>query len=203
MADRTIRRDPADSAGRLAYSPSGIIGLGALAVVAGVLVLAWPGVTLRLIAVIFALFLLVFGTIRLISAIASEELTGGGRVLLAFLGIIAILVGILCLRHPFQTLTVLVLLLGLFWILGGVLEAVHALGSPGMPGRGWSIAAGVVSLAAGIVVLAYSTATLVVLTWLLGLELILYGVITVGRGVQAHRELRSSATPVLTPRGTA
>jgi len=194
-------RDPSETAGRLALSPAGIIGMGVLAAAAGVLVLAWPKSTLQVLAVIFALFVLIHGVFRLVAALAVDELSGGGRVLLALLGMLSILIGVLCLRHPFQTLTVLVLLLGLYWILSGVLETVHALGSPGLPGRGWVIGGGVVSVAAGIVVLAVSSATLIVLAWLVGLQLLCYGAITVARGIQARHDLRA-VTPAKSKRRT-
>lgn len=191
MAEGVLsQRDPAASAGRLVLSPGGVVALGAVGVVAGVVVLAWPGATLLVIAVTFAIFLFVTGVFRLVAALASVEPSGSGRALLAIVGALSILLGILFLRRPFETLAVLVLLLGLFWIVAGALEIVHALGSPGLPGRSWSIGAGVVSLAAGIVVLVFPSATLVVLVWLVGLQLLCYGAITVARGVLARRDQR-------------
>jgi uncharacterized membrane protein HdeD (DUF308 family) len=201
MSDDTYESwGPGDTAGQLARSAPGIIGFGVVSVVAGILVLVWPGATLTVVAVIFGLALLVGGIFRIVTAFSAQEIRGGGRVLLALLGIISILVGILCLRHPFQTIGVLVVLLGLYWVVAGVLEIVHAAGAHEMHSRGWAIGAGVLSVVAGIVLLAFTAASALVLVWLVGLELVVYGGITVGRGVQlrqrAHRaEVRAGHRP--------
>ena len=168
---------------------------GSVTVVAGALVLAWPGVTALIIAVIVALELLVAGVFRLAAALADEEAGGGGRVLLAMFGVLSVLVGILLLRHPFQTLAFLILLLGIFWVVGGLLEAIHAIGAPDLPHRGWALAAGVLSLVAGIVVLSYPAATLFVMVWLFGLQLVLYGGITLARGLWSRHAERPAAPP--------
>jgi uncharacterized membrane protein HdeD (DUF308 family) len=188
------------SAGQMARSAPGVIGFGVVSMIAGIVVLVWPGVTLVAAAVIFALAVLITGIFRIVAAFSAEEVPGGGRVLLALLGIVSILVGILCLRNPFQTVGVLVVLLGLYWVVAGVLEIVHAAGARDMPARGWAIGAGVLSVIAGIVVLAFPAASLVVLVWLVGLELLIYGAITAGRGVQlrqrAHRaQVRAGHRP--------
>jgi uncharacterized membrane protein HdeD (DUF308 family) len=201
MSDNTNGNwGPGHTAGQLARSASGVIGFGVVSLVAGVVVLAWPGVTLVAIAVIFGLAIIIAGIFRIVAAFSAEEIRSGGRVLLALLGIVSILVGILCLRNPFQTVGVLVLLLGLYWVVAGILEIVHAAGARDMPARGWAIAAGLLSLVAGIVVLAFTAASAVVLVWLVGLELVIYGGIAVGRGVQlrqrAHRaEVRAGHRP--------
>ncbi|NKQ54637.1 HdeD family acid-resistance protein [Amycolatopsis sp. K13G38] len=175
---------PGHRAGEMARSGWGVILLGAVSLVAGVLVLAWPGATLLAIAIVFAVQVLVGGVLRLVAALSAEEIRGGGRVLLALLAIVSILAGVLFLRHPFQTLTVLTLLLGLFWVMAGVLETVHAAGARDMPARGWAVAGGVLGVLAGIAVLAYPGMSLLVLVWFLGLELLIYGAFTITRGVR-------------------
>jgi len=188
MADSGITVwGPGHRAGELARSGWGVVLLGVVSFVAGVLVLAWPGATVLAIAIVFAAQVLVGGVLRLVAALSAEEIRGGGRVLLALLAIVSILAGVLFLRHPFQTLTVLTLLLGLFWVLAGVLEIVHAAGARDMPARGWAIAAGVLGALAGVVVLVYPGMSLLPLVWFLGLELLIYGALTIARGLRARR----------------
>jgi uncharacterized membrane protein HdeD (DUF308 family) len=171
------------------------VAFGAVSMIAGVVVLAWPGATAAVIAIIFALNVLLSGILRVVAAVGSEEAGGGGRALLAVLGIMSILVGLLCLRHPFQTVGVLVVLFGLFWIVTGVLETVHAAGSKGMPRRGWAIAAGLLSVVAGIVVLSFTAASVLALVWLLGLQLLIYGAMTISHGWQLRRADHSVTVP--------
>lgn len=186
-----------ETAGNLAWHPASVIGLGVVAVVAGVIILAWPGATAHLIALVFGIFMLVSGVFQLIAVMASDERVGGGRTSLTLLGLVSIVVGLLVLRHPIQTVVALTLLLGLFWMVSGLLGTVRALGSSGS-GRGWAIGAGLVSVAAGIAALVYPAVTVVVLVWLLGLQLVVTGAFGVVRGLQARREVRSATHPSIT-----
>ena len=60
-----------------------IMAFGVLTLLAGVAVLAWPGRTLVVIAVLFGVQLIVTGIFRFVAAFAADDLTGGTRVLLA------------------------------------------------------------------------------------------------------------------------
>lgn len=189
-----------ETVGNVTHLPASMMGLGAISVAAGVIILAWPGATLTLIASVFGIFVLIYGVFRLISAIGSDQRSGGGRALLALVGVVSILVGLLVLRNPLQTLATVALLLGLFWVVSGLLETVHAAGSPGMRARGWAIAAGVVTVIAGIFVLAYPGTSLVVLVLLLGLQLIVAGIMLFAMGWQARKRARQPAPSIARPR---
>lgn len=180
---------------RVGGSRGWTVAFGALTLIAGILLLVWPGQSILVLAVILGIWLLVAGVFRLIAAVALDEGQGSSRALIALLGVVAILVGILCLARPFQTATALALLLGAFWIVAGVIEFFHGIAGD-TPGRGWAIAAGLVSVLAGIVVLAYPGASLVVLTWLFGIWLIVLGAMSIAAGFSG----RPSTTPV--PRTT-
>ncbi|HJQ48879.1 MAG TPA: DUF308 domain-containing protein [Amycolatopsis sp.] len=193
-AHPTNERDPGAMAGALARSSAGIISIGVIAVIAGIAVLAWPHATAKVIAIIFGIFALINGVFQLVSAIASDGPRGAGaRVLLALAGVLSLLLGIVCLRHPFQTLAILTLLLGLFWVVSGVVGVVHAAGSPEMSGRGFAIFAGVITALAGIVLLVYPSVSLTVLVWLLGLQLLVSGAVVVGWGIAARHDSRTAA----------
>jgi uncharacterized membrane protein HdeD (DUF308 family) len=201
MTEGTVdSRAPAQTAARVTATATAIIGLGVVTVATGVVVLVWPEATLQVIAVVFGIFAVADGVLRLVSALVADDRSGGWRMLLVLQGVLSVLVGIVFLRHPFQTLAVLTLLLGMFWVVGGLLQVVHGLGSPAMRGRAWSVGAGLVSLAAGIFVLAYTSATLLVLVWLLGLQLLLGGALLVGWGIivmqRDERDERDERAPV-------
>ena len=167
---------------RVGRSRGWTVAFGALTLVAGILVLVWPGESILALAVVLGIWLLVAGVFRLVAAIATDEAQASSRVLLALLGVLAILVGILCLARPFQTATALALLLGAFWIVGGVIEFFHGVAGD-HPNRGWAIAGGLLSVIAGIVVLAYPGASLLVLTWLFGIWLIVLGGVAIAGGL--------------------
>lgn len=166
---------------RVGRSRGWTVALGAITLVAGLLVLAWPGKSVLVLAVVLGIWLLVAGIFRLVTAIAVDEAQGSSRVLLALLGVVTILVGLLCLSRPLQTATGLALLIGVFWVIGGVIEFFHGLVAD-IPGRGWAVAGGLVSVIAGIVVLAYPGASVLALALLFGILLIVLGAVTIVGG---------------------
>ena len=117
----------------------------------------------------------------------------GSRVLLAVLGVLGILVGIFVLRHLFQTVVILVLLLGVYWVLHGVIEFFVAIDHKGVPGRGISITMGILSFIAGIIVLSWPAPTLLVLVWVLGIWLVAYGLIGIVGAFMVRRAVKAVA----------
>ena len=164
-----------------------IMAFGVLTVLAGVAVLAWPGRTLVVIAVLFGVQLIVTGIFRFGAAFAADDLTGGTRVLLAVLGVLSLIIGLYAVRHVLVTLLALALLLGIFWIVNGSVELFMALSHREMANRGWSAVMGILSIFAGIIVLAYPGISLLVLAVVLSVWLLFYGVV----GITLAFRLRS------------
>ena len=150
-----LRTDAADVLARLGRHWGWILGFGILTLAAGVAVLAWPGPTILVIAILFGLQLVVSGAFRFVAAFATDDLTGGTRVLLALLGVLSFIVGLYALRHVLVTVVALALLLGIFWIVNGFIETFAALSHRQMQSRGWTAFTGVFSIVAGVIVLAY------------------------------------------------
>ncbi|GGX90703.1 hypothetical protein GCM10010358_50880 [Streptomyces minutiscleroticus] len=142
--------------------------------VAGVLVLAWPDRTLHVLAVVVGLYLLVTGALEFAGAFARDARAERYPQLL--LAVAAVLAGVLCLRDPLQTVTVLTLVVGVVWLLSGMVTAFAALADPRLPHRGFAFGAALLGVVAGIVVLAVPMGSALVLTRLLGLWLVLLGV---------------------------
>jgi len=132
-----------------------VLTFGIITVLAGLLTLAWPGRTIVVVAVLFGIQLVVAGIFRFVAAFASDDESGGTRVLLALLGVLSFIVGLYALRHILITVAALALLLGIFWIVNGAVETFTALSHRGMQGRGWTIFMGLLSVVAGVVVLVY------------------------------------------------
>lgn len=182
----TQRESIGDRIGRVGGAPGLMVAAGVLSILIGVLVLAWPGVTIKIIAWLFAIQLIIAGVLQLIAAFSPER-GQGGRVLFALVGALSVLVGLLCLREPLQTALVIGLLIGAMWVIQGVVGVVDAVGSERNEGRGWMIASAVLSIIGGVIVLVYPGASLVVLTWLFGIVLIVVGILLVTHGVTARR----------------
>jgi hypothetical protein len=67
------------------------------------------------------------------------------------LGVLSFIVGLYALRNVLVTMAALALLLGMFWIVNGAVEAWTALSHRGMQGRGWTIFMGLLSIVAAVV----------------------------------------------------
>lgn len=174
-----IGSDPSAAIGRLGKHWGWILGFGILTVAAGISALVWPGITLLAAAVVFGVQLVFAGIYRLAAALASDDLTGGTRVLLAVLGVLSLIVGLYAVRHVLITIIALALLLGIFWVVNGVIEIFTALSHREMRGRGWRVLMGVLSILAGIVVLAVPGISLVALVVLLSVWLLMFGLLEI------------------------
>ncbi|MGH3502088.1 MAG: HdeD family acid-resistance protein, partial [Nocardioidaceae bacterium] len=168
--------DPGTVFGRIGRAWGWVLAFGVLTLLAGIAVLVWPGPTLVLVALIIGVQLVVAGVFQFVRAFTTHGLEGGTRVLLGVLAVLSFLAGIILLRHPFATVAVLALVLGLFWVVSGVIETFHGIAERHLPGRGLVITTGVLGVLAGIAVLAFPLGSLVALTWLFGAWLVVYGV---------------------------
>ncbi|MGW3955623.1 HdeD family acid-resistance protein [Streptomyces sp. NPDC004752] len=181
-------RDVAEVLAVLGASWQWALGSALVALLAGILILVWPDETLHVLAVIIGLYLLLSGVFRLVTAFAGhghgERLTG---VLVALLFVLA---GVLCLRHPLQTIAALSLIVGATWLVSGMLTLYTAVSLKALPHRGVVFAAGVLGVAAGIVVLALPAASAVVLIRLLGLWLVLLGLMELTMAFALRSTLR-------------
>ena len=75
-----------------------VMVIGLITLVLGIIVISWPQETLTVISILIGLQLVIFGVYRLIG-IFSHDATSRG--LMAFVGVVGIIAGIIVLRHPF------------------------------------------------------------------------------------------------------
>jgi len=171
-----------------------LVVFGVITVAAGLCAVVWPGITLLAAAIVFGVQLIVAGVYRLVGAFASPDAAGGTRVLLALLGVFSLIIGLYAVRHVLLTIVALALLLGIFWIVNGVIEIFTAGSHQEMHGRGWRVAMGILSIIAGIIVLGTPGISLVVLVVVLSIWLIMFGLGEVSLGLRLR-----SATRDVTP----
>jgi uncharacterized membrane protein HdeD (DUF308 family) len=150
---------------------------GILAVILGILVLAWPGKTIVIAAIFFGAYLLINGIAQVIFAF-SLHVSAGGRVLLFISGAASLILAVLAFRHFGEGYAVLLLAIWIAvgFIFRGVATTVSAISDLTLPGRGWNIFFGIISIIAGVVVLASPFESIVTLTLVVGIWLIVMGV---------------------------
>ncbi len=165
---------------------------GLLSVVVGGLVLAWPGRSILLAAVLFGIYLLVTGIAQVIFAF-SLHVSAGSRILLFISGAASLILAVLAFRHfgkdDLTAVLLLAIWIGVGFIFRGVATTISAISDPGLPGRAWSIFVGVISLLAGIIVLASPFASIVTLAIVVGVWFVVIGVFEI---VSAFRIRKAS-----------
>lgn len=148
---------------------------GVIALVLGVMVLAWPKATLTVVGVLFGLYLLVSGVLQLVAAFGTHARTSL-RVMAFISGTLGILLGLFCFRGETQSILLLALWIGIGWLFRGIMQTVAAASDETMPARGWQITLGVISALAGVVLIVAPLESVAVLTVLSGVWLLVVGV---------------------------
>lgn len=152
---------------------------GILSLILGVLVLAWPGKSILVAAIWFGVYLLITGIAEVVFAF-SLHVTAGSRILLFISGAASLILAVLAFRHfgtdPRTAILLLAIWIGVGFIFRGVATTVSAISDPALPGRGWSIFVGVISLLAGIVVIAYPFDSIITLAIVVGVWFVVIGV---------------------------
>jgi uncharacterized membrane protein HdeD (DUF308 family) len=100
---------------------------GAVAsVVLGVAMIVWPHATLFVAAVLFGLWLVFHGVVKIIQALTATG-DAGLRALDGVLGVLFVAAGLVCLRHVLVSLLTITTVVGLTWIIGGIVQLGSAL----------------------------------------------------------------------------
>lgn len=171
---------------------------GILAVILGILVLAWPGKTIVVAAIFFGAYLLVTGIAQVIFAF-SLHVSAGGRVLLFISGAAALILAVLCFRSLQESILLLAIWIGVGFIFRGVATAVSAISDPTLPGRAWEIFIGVISLVAGVVMLASPFESIATLTVVVGIWLIVIGVFEAVSAFGIRKASQGPVPPITPP----
>jgi uncharacterized membrane protein HdeD (DUF308 family) len=170
-----------------------LILLGVLAVIVGVIAIAWPGVTILALVILFAIYAFMDAGLQAARAFSSRN---AGPVLgHLLLGLIDLVAGVVALVWPGPTALVLVIVVAAWAVVGGLAEIFAGFQSGETAGtRTMFIIAGLVSVAFGIVLCARPGVGAVTLALLFGLYSMIYGFSQITAGVQA-RQLGQSFRP--------
>jgi uncharacterized membrane protein HdeD (DUF308 family) len=165
------------------YAWQAVLATGIVAIVLGVLVLMWPGVSVVAAGVLFGLYLVVGGVLQLTAAFGTHGTTAL-RVLAFISGALSILLGLLCFRSAFDSILLLALWIGIGWLFRGIIQIVSAVSDPKLPARGWQGFFGVISVLAGIVLIDSPLSSISLLALFGGVWLLVLGVVEVVTAVR-------------------
>lgn len=114
------------------------------------------------------------------------------------LGVVSILFGIVVLIWPGMSLGILVIMVGIWAIIIGVLQIVSSVGHRAVPNSGWvwGIVGGALAILFGVLVLVWPGTGLVTIIWIIGIWAIVWGIVLIVLGVQLRKAGRSNETDV-------
>ncbi|WP_431033682.1 HdeD family acid-resistance protein [Streptomyces sp. P6-2-1] len=164
---------------------------GFASVVLGLLVLVWPGSSLRVAGVLFGVYLLVSGVVQLVAATGTHT-AAGMRVLGFVSGALSVLLGLFCFRGVTQSVLLLALWIGIGWLFRGLTQVVAALAEPASPARGWQLLLGVLAALAGIVLVVSPFASAWALLLVAGIWLLAVGLTEIGTALRLRHRLHLS-----------
>ena len=105
--------------------------------------------------------------------------------MLAMIGVLSAIAGLVLIKKPFGTLVVFVLVLGVWFIVAGVVRFVSAFSEP--EGRVSNIAVAILDTVAGIVILSWPGVGLATLAVIIGIVLIVRGALFFLAGWEMRR----------------
>jgi uncharacterized membrane protein HdeD (DUF308 family) len=167
-----------------------VVTLGVLSAVAGGIVIAKPSNSLKALAVVVGIFLLLDGIAEFVLAFDSRT---SNRGLVALLGLLDLVVGILLIRHPLGGVKAVALLLAIWLIAAGVVRLVIAFDTHGNRLGRFVVAA--IEIVFGIVIVANPNIGYATLAVLIGLAFIINGLGLIAFGILLRIMLKNHPRP--------
>ena len=117
-------------------------------------------------------------------------------------GIGLVLLGIILLAFPLDTMKVLILIMGAWWVIDGIVTVVKSIkGRKNQQAWGWGIFTGLLGVIAGIVVLSQPALSAILTTsflvWFLGISALIYGINGIVTGIRLRKEVKGEWSMIL------
>ncbi len=123
---------------------------GVVAVLFGILAIAWPGITVLALALLFGVYTLLDGITSIVMGIGQ----GTDRVYLVTLGILGVVAGVIALVWPRITVVVLLVVIAVWAIFAGIMQIAAAIRLRKVIRNEWVLAlSGVVALVLGLLLI--------------------------------------------------
>ena len=158
----------------------------------GIVLAVWPDETLKVVAILIGIQFIITGVFRLVLAIASRSMDTGSRALVGLFGALALVIGLLCLRDPVQTILVIGILIGIWWLAAGLIDVIGAFRDVGSDRRGWDLAMGAITAVLGLFLLINPELSLGVLVVVICVWLFCYGFMAIVAALVLRSASRSA-----------
>jgi uncharacterized membrane protein HdeD (DUF308 family) len=161
-----------------------LIARGVIAVALGVMVWAWPAITVDALIIVFGIYAFADGIFLLVKAIGGWK-ARDDRWLLLFEGLMGIGIGVITFFAPGVTAIGLLFYIAAWSLTTGILEIVGAVRlRKDMEREVLWILTGIVSIVFAVLLMIFPGAGILGLVWLLGVYAIAFGVLLIALGIR-------------------
>jgi uncharacterized membrane protein HdeD (DUF308 family) len=158
--------------------------LGIVALVIGILALAFPITTVVTIVFFFGLALFVIGILRLATGASADWLPGASRKTNAVIGILAIILGLIIMFAPFFSTQIIVILIGFALLIYGIGRIVVGGAAPMTGGmRALLIIFGLIVAVFGLIVIIFPAIGAFTYAFFVSLAFIVIGIDAIASGI--------------------
>ena len=155
---------------------------GILGVLFGIAAFVWPGLTLMILVIFFGTYCLVEGIASLIGALGSKRWG-----LHLFHGLISIGAGLVTLLWPAITGISLIMIIGIWAMIGGASEVIAAIQLRKEIENEWLLGlSGLISVLFGLFVFLAPGAGALALVWMIAFYAVFVGLLMIGLGIRLH-----------------
>ena len=168
-----------------------LIAVGVISIVAGLLAIVYPDITLLALALFAGINLIVLSAMTLVDAF-DRDADGAARALSAVLGVLGLIGGLVILRRPGETLIAIVLVLGIWFVVSGTISFFRSFEQ--LEGRALRMLVAIGEIVLGILILALPGVSLRTVAILAGISFILRGALAVYGGWQLRKAGKAGAT---------
>lgn len=161
---------------------------GVVAILFGIIALAWPGLTAATLALFVMLWLVITGIVLLVEAFASIRTGGWSWLLKIALAILQIGVGAYLVQRPELAIGTLVALIALVLVVQGATDIIIALTDSNsfLTEKMLWIVFGVLYVIAGVIIWRYPVQGGLAFVWILGLTALVTGPIQIAAGIDIN-----------------
>jgi uncharacterized membrane protein HdeD (DUF308 family) len=165
------------------------IGLGAIAVILSIAIIANPGLTAVLVVFTASILLLIVGIERVITGLFIQK-KNRSRLVTVGLGILVILIAAAAMAFPVGTTVLLTLVLAVALLFDGISRIVHGIGDKESQGwtRALSIGVGGIEVALSGLILVSPAFGIATIGFLVGIALLLAGIQIAVTGISGRRK---------------
>ena len=163
---------------------------GVISIIAGIVILVWPGHAAEAVTAIIAVYVIVAGLVYAGLGVFSRTRQGWSRIGHIVLGILFVIAGIVALVNLAAATVGLAVfigvLIGILWLIEGVVS-LSTLGDSGS--KGWTIFFAIISIIAGVPLL-FSPLYVAILWLFVGISLVVLGIFQVARAFTFGKTVR-------------